>query len=150
MSASIREILDPDDTLLQVDLVPWKTTSCFGLLREKMDIMVGDNPIGTCDLVTKRPPYPGNVVHFDGVEIDEDLRGQGLGLATYIAAIEIAHSRKLPFETQDWDQKPGAVRVWDRLANAGIATVVEPFYPHPHKEGRFLGKYVVPVPESTD
>lgn len=52
-------------------------------------------------------------------------RSKGLGLAAYLIAIETAHSRGLPFESQDGDLSLGRNRVWEILVQRAVAAVIE-------------------------
>jgi len=147
--SSVREILDPQHTLPPVQLRTEATYRWDGLMREKMAIMLKRTKIGHCDAITETSPNSLKA-HFDGIEIDKELRGRGIGLAAYLLAIESAHGRGLPFETQDHEQSFYARKVWEHLADAGVAEVVEPFQPSPIHRGRFLGKYRVPLPSEVD
>lgn len=138
-------MIDPDDTLPQVDLNPTQVQEWadLGLMRERMNIKVGMAIVGHCDFVTQTPPF-GVKAHFDGINIDEEKRGRGIGLGAYMSAIDLAHQRGVPFESQDATQTADAVKVWQRLAAARVAIVVEEFKPAANAN-RFEGKYIVPL-----
>jgi hypothetical protein len=145
---SIREIIDPNKTLPMVELRPVHKMESEGLVRTDMAIRTGNEVIGHCTL----QEYQGSV-HFDEVEIQQEMngepmRGKGYGLATYLGAIEFAHERGLPFETQDWNQTEDAVKIWNTLKTAGVAEEIEPFKPDTtsSQPGRYVGKYRVPLP----
>lgn len=139
----IRKLIDPYDTLPCVELDVRQTQEWTNLMREKVVVTDGFDQIGFCDLVTETATGSSKV-HFDEVEINKEKRGKGFGLATYVLAIELAHSRRLPFETQDYNQTVHAKRIWELLASRGIADVVKPFQPSMEWEGRFIGKFQVP------
>lgn len=114
--------------------------------------------IGYCKLDIYDNNGSDNYVCFDGVQIDDPTyRGRGYGMATYVAAIEYAHSLGLAFRTQDWDQTEHAVKIWTKLRDLGIAREVVPFYPSEVKqvqkagmgfvdEQRYKGLYVIDPP----
>lgn len=141
---SIREIVDPNGTLPSVVLLPYadQKSEFSGLRRIKMTINMGEEVVGWCDIVLETSPSAYKA-HFDGVKIDKDKRGRGVGMATYLQAIELAHDQGLPFETQDYDQTVHAKTIWDKLAQLGVAEVITPFQPSKIKKGRFIGKYRV-------
>lgn len=140
---TIREIVDPAHTLPSIKLEPIQVQEWEGLTREKMTITLGGEAIGYCDIVLENDSQ-NNKAHFDGIEIDENTRGRGIGMATYMLAIERAQERGLPFETQDYDQTEYSKNVWEKLAQLGVAEVVTPFRPSKVREGRFVGKFRVP------
>ncbi len=141
---TIREIVDPAHTLPSVELKPIQVQEWQGLTREKMSIISDGDTVGQCDIVLETDPHSYKA-HFDGIEIDEGKRGRGIGMATYLLAIEQAHSRGLPFETQDYDQTAFSKTIWEKLAQLGVAEVVIPFQPSKVRKDRFIGKYKVPV-----
>lgn len=127
MITSVRELVDPNNTLPSVDLVVVERQAWEGepLIREKMEIMEEGRQVGDCTLVTQNYPHSSKV-HFDGINIRNVNRGvisqnvgRGLGLASYLKAIEIAHERGLPFETQDYNQTAAAKRIWEVLVAKG-------------------------------
>lgn len=144
--SSVRELVDPNHTLPSVELKPIRVQKWEGLTREKMAIVADGTEVGECDIVTETD-LNSQIAHFDGIEIDKDERGRGIGMAAYLLAIELSHSRGLPFETQDYDQTAYSKRIWEALAEKGVAQVVEPFKTSHVREDRFTGKYRVPVPK---
>ena len=143
---TIRETVDPTNTLPSVELKPIRIQEWEGLTREKLAIVAEGDEVGQCDIVLETNPH-SQAAHFDGIEISEKKRGSGIGMAAYLLAIELAHSRGLPFETQDYDQTANSKRIWEVLAEKGVAQVMEPFKPSQVREDRFVGKFRVPVPE---
>jgi hypothetical protein len=142
---SPREILDPNRTLPQIELEEYEKYESSQLTKTRMRIVFNDQPIGRCTL----QEYQGSV-HFDGIELNDIVegkqRGKGYGLATYLKAIEFAHERGLPFETQSsWNQTESAKKIWLLLRDAGVATEIEPFRPdtETHHPNRFKGRYRV-------
>lgn len=106
-------------------------------------------PFGRCHVYYE--PDRG-IAHFDGVFIDEQERGKGIGLAIYLEAIERAHERGLAFVTQSAGQSEDAKHIWEFLAEKGVARVVKPFDEAPFLvKGRkkFYGEYVVDPVSST-
>lgn len=142
--SSLREILDPNQTLPNVRLDVMQAYDFGFMTRDQIAIMEGDEQVGHCDVVVETSPV--RFAHFDGIEIhDKNNRGRGLGLATYILAIEMAHSRGFDFETQNWELTSHSKKVWEHLAAKSIAQVIQPFESSPCNEGRFVGKYRVPL-----
>ncbi len=144
--SSIREIVDPSNTLPVVELEPIRTQEWEGLKREKFSIIAEDDHVGECDLIFETGDRDQKA-HFDGIEITEGKRGRGIGMATYLLAIERAHSQGLPFETQDYDQTAYSRNIWKKLARLGVAEEVQPFRPSKIREGRYVGKFRVPDPK---
>lgn len=145
---SIRARLDPNGTLPVVELDPYEVMDWTTEKREKMAILADGKDIGHC-AVYSHLYDGGRKAHFDGVTIeDENYRGRGYGLATYVTAIETAHERGLDFVTQDYNQTSYAKKIWETLAANGIAEVIEPFQPlmDPNFKDRFVGKYRIPAP----
>ncbi|MFZ1301835.1 MAG: GNAT family N-acetyltransferase [Candidatus Microsaccharimonas sp.] len=140
----LRELLDPHHTLPAVRLDTVRDYDFGYLLRDQMNIVVEDEVIGKLDLVSEIHNTE-RFAHFDGVEIDQSMRGRGIGLATYALAIEISHARNFDFQTQNYELTEHSKKVWERLADKGVAQVVEPFTPSPRFDDRFVGKYRVPV-----
>lgn len=146
----LRELIDPNHTLPPVELRTERKQEWVGsgLVREDERIYLDGEAVGECTIVTQTSPDDSKV-HFDGIEVYDDNnqnnRGRGIGLVTYLLAIERAHERNLPFETQDATQTGNAKRIWELLAQRGVAQVIEPFHPIPRREDRFEGKYRVPV-----
>lgn len=139
-----RESLDPHRTLPQVRFDVIKSYDFGYLLRDQMSIIAEDEVIGKLDLVSEVLDTE-RFAHFDGIEIKESMRGRGLGLATYALAVEMSHARNFDFQTQNYELTEHSKKVWEHLAKKGIAQVVEPFIPSQRFEGRFVGKYRVPV-----
>ncbi len=143
---TVRETVDPSHTLPSVELKPVRIQEWEGLTRIKMTIVAEGEEVGECDIVLETSSH-NQVAHFDGIEINEKERGRGIGMAAYLLAIELSHGRGLPFETQDYDQTASSKRIWEALAEKGVAQVIEPFRPSQVREDRFIGKFRVPVPE---
>jgi predicted GNAT family acetyltransferase len=141
---TIREKVDPNHTLPHVELAPIQVQEWEGLTREKMTITTDGEIVGQCDIVLETDPG-SHKAHFDGIEIDDDKRGRGIGMAAYLLAIEYVHAQGLPFETQDYDQTGYSKNIWEKLAQLGVGEVVTPFQPSKVREGRFIGKFRVPT-----
>lgn len=160
--SNIRERIDPTGTLPMVSFDPLEVMA-WGEVekRETMEVIVEvaaidetmDSPaktvsgsVGECILYTEEFPEP--YMNFANIEIDEDLRGNEIGLATYIAALVVAEERGLPFETHAYNQTAPAKRIWEQLAALGVAEVIEPFHSltDPDFTDRFNGRYRVPAP----
>lgn len=142
--SDIRALLDPDHTLPSIELKTNRVQGYGDLLREDEQVYLDGEVVGDCTIVTQSNPE-GPKVHFDGIAIYQDQRGRGIGLATYLAAIERAQKRGFPFETQDATQTGNAKRIWELLAQKGVAEVIEPFKPIRGREDRYEGKYRVPA-----
>ena len=140
-----REKLDPDGTLPHIEFEEYEKYESPDLSTTRVRVVFNGEPIGRCTL----QQYEGSI-HFDGIELEETVedrpRGKGYGLAAYVKAIEYAHDRGLPFETQSsWNQTESAKKIWLLMKDAGVAQEVEPFRPDtrsPHPN-RFKGKYRV-------
>ncbi|MCA9331306.1 GNAT family N-acetyltransferase [Candidatus Saccharibacteria bacterium] len=122
---SIRETIDPEDTLPPVELIvdPSKRSS-RGTVQPRGMLIVSDGEIiGSATIVTH---IRGGFEHFNGVKLDSRYRGKGYGMATYLAAIEHAHSEGREWRSHDWTQTGAAAKVWQQFIDSGIAEVVEP------------------------
>jgi hypothetical protein len=157
----LRQRIGPDHTLPDVELRVFEKEDIPGnFAREKVEIAHHGTPVGWCDLITD---YSGKRMHFDFVtldstdrhdsrkihEIPRSKRPKGLGLATYLVAIGTAHSRGLPFDSQNGDLSVGSNRVWEILADKAVATIVEP--PKRYDRGdteKIKAKYRAEIPSS--
>jgi hypothetical protein len=140
-----RELLDPNHTLPNVRLDVVGAHDFGHLLRDQIEMFEDDEYVGYCDLVSEIHSE-SRFAHFDGIEIcDSSKRGKGIGLATYILAIEMSHARDFDFETQNYELTEHSKKVWEHMAAKSVATVIEPFTPSQRFEGRFVGKYRVPL-----
>lgn len=90
---------------------------------------------------------------FHNVEIYRFFREQkkGYGMATYLLAITMAHSKGYDFTTGR-SSTPCDVRVWQKLVKLGIATVDSPFTlfatREPDYPNLYKGKYFIKPPQS--
>lgn len=135
---TIRQIMDPEGTLPDVALrLDESTLQPRGSGPRTYDIMHGDEVVGGATLVEMRNSR-SREAYFNGVNVDEKLRGQGFGLATYVAAIEHAHAQGETFRTHDWSQTEAAAKVWGRFIDAGVAEVIRPFTPVGEHSGTML------------
>jgi hypothetical protein len=140
-----REMLDPNCTLPNVRLDVVRAHDFGHLLRDQIAIVKDDEIVGNCDLVSEIHSE-SRFAHFDGIEIhDAENRSRGIGLAAYILAIEMSHARGFDFETQNYDLTEHSKKVWEHMAKKSVAMVIEPFTPSRIREGRFVGKYRVPI-----
>lgn len=140
----IRKLLDPARTLPAIGLDKVQSHDYGYLLRERMNIVAEEEVVGKLDLVFET--YGAErFAHFDGIEVEEEMRGRGVGLAAYVLAIEMSHGRNFDFQTQDYELTVHSKRIWSHLATMGIAEVIDPFIPSRRLEGRYVGKYRVPV-----
>lgn len=145
--ASPRQIIDPRSTLPLVEFEVRRFEEVAYTSREQISIMQRGERMGTCDLVYELRPHV-KVAHFDGIEVRSAKRGRGIGMATYVLAIEQAHARGYDFETQDYELTEHSKKIWEKLAATGIAQVIRPFAPSPRREGKFIGKYRIPARNS--
>ena len=147
---SIRNIVDPKNTLppVRLDITGSHTSEVSELSfdYDNVDIYSADNKVGDCNLVSERRGK-SRIAHFDGIEIDQESRGRGVGLATYILAIELSYQRGYDFETQNWELTAHSKKVWEHLARVGVAEVIFPFEPSRRhgQADRFVGRYRVPI-----
>lgn len=129
--------MDPEGTLPQVSLVLDETrlqATAGSLLPQHYNIVHEGQTVGRTTIVenTRRK----REAFFNEININEELRGRGFGMATYIAAIEHAHSKGETFRTHDWTQTEAAAKVWGKFIDAGIAEIVEPItYSHTEENG---------------
>jgi GNAT superfamily N-acetyltransferase len=144
ISQSPRELLDPYHLLPSIRLDITDTTDVGYLIREKFSIIENDEAIGYGNLVSETIGE-SRFAHFDGIKVEERKRGRGIGLATYLLAIEMSHSRGYDFQTQNYELTTYSKKVWERLAEKAVAESIEAFTPSPRLNGRFVGKYRVPV-----
>lgn len=140
----IRELIDQNHTLPVIRLETIKSDDFGYLLRDHMNIVAEDEVIGKLDLVSETKGAE-RFAHFDGIEVNEELRGRGIGLAAYVLAIEVSHARYFDFQTQNYELTEHSKKVWEHLAAAGVAEVVDSFIPSRRFEGRYVGKYRVPM-----
>jgi hypothetical protein len=146
--ATPRELLDPGHTLPRVQFETFEDygSEYFCIRREQARIVVNEDEIvGRLNLVSETRPDQ-QFAHFDGIEIfEENNRGRGIGLATYVLAIEMSHDRNLYFRTQNYELTKDSARVWRHLTERGVAQVVRPFVPSKRFPDRFVGEYHVPI-----
>ncbi len=134
--AWVREKVDPEHTLPEVilsiapDNIPVRGTLVF----TKYAVTHEGEVVGEITVNTDKIRH---ICWTNNVRIDEKYRGKGLGLSTYITAIEQSLNEGNKFRTHDWSQTPAAKRIWDILVEKGAAKVIEPFVPDGH--GRFSG-----------
>lgn len=132
---TIRQIMDPEGTLPSVELVPDPDVR-HPSNRPPTQVVVEHNgvSIGKANMERNATRDGSHEVWLNGVNIVEELdgvpiRGQGFGMATYLAAIETAHASGDTFRTHDLTQTEAAAKVWGKFIDAGIAEVIEPFRP---------------------
>ena len=108
---TIRESVDPLNTLPQVELArdPNAQEARGTLVPHHQLVMHNGEQIGVATLVENTGR--SKEAYFNGINIEEELRGQGYGLATYLAAIEHAHGKDLDFKTHNWNQTKEAAKV---------------------------------------
>jgi hypothetical protein len=132
----LRDAIDPNRTLPAVDLVtdPSLPAGKGTFDVRKLSIMSEGVKIGQLTLSRDKK---GGEAWLNGIEVDqnvtrngESVRGKGFGMAAYLAAIEMVHSRGETFRTHEWSQSEDAVRIWRQFIEAGIADVIEPFVPY--------------------
>lgn len=137
----VREQIDPEHTLPQVELSTNNVYKRTGRSMQDEDILFEGETIGFCTIATQSDYWGKLSSHFEIIDIDEDKRGRGIGLATYVLAIERAHEQGMAFETDDDRQTDRAKKIWEYLVNKGVAEVIRPFQPIPHRKNEFKGKY---------
>ncbi len=85
---------------------------------EQLAIITEDGEqIGSLDLV--HDPF-SSVVEIGSIKIEDQHRGQGFGLATYIKLIERCKSHRRKLEST-FAIGSGAVSVWEKLVKMGLA-----------------------------
>lgn len=127
----VREVIDPYQKLPVVHLVPdaYGTEAYQEFVDEEVTAytiresrtIVGSLAVSSAEL--------GNDYHFAHIALEEEFREprRGLGLATYLLAIEQAHSHGVPFAC-DSSVSPEAKHRWEHLISIGLAQVAEPFH----------------------
>jgi hypothetical protein len=115
--SEIRNVLDPDDSLPEVQFRPTP--------YEFVEILDSDGNV----LGDFTPVIEDGHMHFATLDLkdDEAIRVKGYGSAAYLKAIEEAHERGLAFETHPKVVSEKARAVWNRFIRAGIADEIEPF-----------------------
>lgn len=140
-AAEVVAAIDPDHRLPKVSVIanPDHQKVRGTYIPVDHQIVHDGNIIGTCTVVSSLRTKER---WFHGVRVDEALRGNGFGMATYKTAIEQAMLDGFDFRTEDWSQTVGAKKVWETLAEKGVAQVVDGFTPD--GTGHFNGHYVIP------
>lgn len=80
-------------------------------------IMLEGKKIGEVEIPTD---LSGDTYAISDIHLDEQYRGQGLGVATYKALIE-----KLDKPLETFGANPEAINVWESLARQGLAKKTE-------------------------
>lgn len=126
-------------------------SSTLGSTWEKFYIEEHGEPIGSANLIINHgnDTPEDNYGYLDEIKLHHSYRGKGIGLATYMWAIERSWEAGVPFRTQTVSQSPDAKRMWEFLESKGVAICEQPFELDYHRDGkdRFMGKYIVPVPK---
>jgi hypothetical protein len=132
----VRQRVDPLNTLPQVEMVvdtEYAQQDGYAITAEGIKIGNFFMPFtGT-----------GDAVCFESLIVNE--RNKGYGLATYVWAIEKAHDAGKTF-TNDASVSQSAARVWQKLARAGVAQIVEEFQYIDTIDGidYYQGEYISP------
>jgi hypothetical protein len=135
----IRRQIDPDSTLPDTVVRIYDATAYRNgsLILEEALILHGGVAAGFCTLNTN---LDSGVTNFASINLnttdyfDKDVlydlpkreRPKGLGLATYLIAIELAHRRGLAFESGPATLTRGSNRIWQILTENAVATVIDP------------------------
>ncbi|HEU0266201.1 MAG TPA: GNAT family N-acetyltransferase [Candidatus Saccharimonadaceae bacterium] len=155
-TGTVRERIDPDGTLPKLRIDTYRDDDdrvTYGMRRVRWRLLPetaeGWPPIGHCSVVFEESDHSA---HFDGVEIDVDQRGKGIGMALYVAAIDFARAEGYSFVTQRAGQSEDAKHIWEFLAEKGIARVEEEFHKYDRLvagKKKFYGKYIIDADSST-
>lgn len=134
----VTNAIDPEHVLPEVEVIadPSVRVSRGSLVPQKSLIMCNGRKIGECTIVSDNKE---RTRWFNGIEVIE--KGKGYGSAAYKTVIKHAMLDGYDFRTHEWSQTEDAKRVWERLANKGVARVEQPFVSD--GKGRFSGSYVV-------
>lgn len=141
-----REIIDPEGTLPDVQLVPPDGfVHGKGITAGKYAVMHEADQIGVAHIQRNTRD---NEQLFSGIRLRDNYQGKGFGMAVYLAAIENAHRAGDTFRTHDVSQTEAAAKVWQRFIDAGIAEVVEPFTSYEFPDGgvQYGGHVQIPPP----
>lgn len=139
----IRKQIDPNNTLPPITLEADESAPRLYDEEESYRVMHEGKEVGQMKLITR---MGGQAIGFRGVEIQPELRGRGLGMSTYVSAIEEAHRRGLPF-TPDLYVSNHAKKVWETLEAKGVATRVEGFEEVVPGSNVFQGDYYIDPPK---
>lgn len=137
-ASQVSEAIDPTHTLPSVEIVndPSTRVGRGSLVPRPSLIIYNGETIGRCTVVSDNM---ARARWFNGIEVNE--KGKGFGTAAYKTVIEQAMRDGYDFQTHEWSQTEGAKKVWERLAQAGVARVEDEFTPDGN--GKFNGRYVV-------
>jgi len=139
---AIRDIIDPEHRLPAVQLEPRVGAEELGVHYITLD---GQN-VGIAHL--RDHSNSADDAHISWINVEQDSRKNGVGMAVYLAAIERAHERGEVFRTHHLRQTGDAAKIWQRFIDAGIAEVVEPFEPthfdDDHKPTHYKGHMRIP------
>lgn len=115
--SEIRYIMDPNNTLPVVQFRA--TVYNFLEILNNSGEEIGN--FATIDHENSR--------HFVNIELNDDnnIRGKGYGLATYIKVIEESHKKGLTFESHPSLVSRNAKLIWDKFVYEKIAEVIKPF-----------------------
>lgn len=159
---SLLDVIDPKGTLPLVNLMPVGqpnihdryTSQAYVIITERINIigriLCGRyKNVGDCKIVSDNESAEN---YFMRIDVGENRR-KGFGIAAYLQAINRAHENGYSFRTQKNSvQSEDAKRVWEKLAIAGIARVIEPFRMLGPEcgayEGEYEGHYTVEPPEA--
>lgn len=122
----IELLIDPEHTLPDVSVIPDPEARVpRGRLTFTQSLIVHEGrTVGSCTLFSNQDTRER---WFHGIKVDQ--RGAGFGMAAYKEVIESAVTDGYNFRTEDLTQTAEAVSIWKKLADCGVAEVVEEFKP---------------------
>jgi hypothetical protein len=121
MNTAVRERIDPNGTLPKTNLIFIGHSEDDPNYEEYLVIHEWQL-IGEAKLIRMTPES----LCFRGISLEENIpRPKGVGLAAYVAAIEIAHARDMTF-TNDGTLTDKAANIWRILDAAHVVTIITP------------------------
>ena len=118
----LRQAIDPNGTLPSVDLVPpenWRPRK--GIATDLYEIRHEGVRVGSAQIQRDSKRKENNFSH---IKLDDEHRGKGFGMATYLAAIDQAHGEGHAFRTHEASQTDSAKSVWDKFIATGLSDVI--------------------------
>lgn len=136
----IRQKIDPEKTLpnIQLQISKENMPNSGSLVFTKYDLINDGQMVGKMTIDTDKFNHMSWIKQ---INIEEDCKGKGFGLAAHVVAIEKSLQEGNKFRTHDWSHSEGSKHIWDVLAKKGVAKIIEPF--EPDDNGKYIGHYEV-------
>jgi hypothetical protein len=136
----IHEKVDPGKSLPKVELkYIEELTFVKGTYKiDKYNLDNGDQEVGKMSIITDAKNH---ISWINEVEVNDEYKGKGFGLAAHVIAIERSLKEGNNFRTHDWSHSEGSKKIWEVLEKKGVAKVIEPF--KPDGNGKYIGHYEI-------